>query len=172
MATLTTERLMLRPHVGADFGDLAALWRDAAVVRHIGGLPFTEEEVWARLLRYLGHWTLLGYGYFAVLEAASGRFVGDVGFADGRRALEPSFGEAPEAGWALAPWAQGRGYAAEALGAVLAWSDANLAARTVCMIDPENLRSIRLAERIGYRRYADTTYRDEPTALFERIGIP
>jgi RimJ/RimL family protein N-acetyltransferase len=168
---LVTERLVLRPHQAQDFEDLAALWGDGAVVRHIGGRPFTEEEVWARLLRYVGHWAVAGYGYFAVREAQSGRFVGDVGLSDGRRALDPLFDDAPEAGWALAPWAQGRGYAAEALAAVLAWSDATLKApRTVCLIDPQNRPSIRLAERFGYRRYAEADYKGGPVLLFERAA--
>jgi hypothetical protein len=34
------------------------------VTRHIGGKPYTEEESWARFLRYFGHWLLLGFGYW------------------------------------------------------------------------------------------------------------
>ena len=57
----------------------------------------------------------------------------------------------------------------EALEAALAWADAHLrAARTLCMISPDNLASVRLAERVGYRPYRRTTYRDEPVQLFER----
>lgn len=53
--------------------------------------------------------------------------------------------------------------------AVLDWADVRLpAARTVCMIAPENLASVRLAERVGYRPYATTTYKDGPVQLFER----
>jgi RimJ/RimL family protein N-acetyltransferase len=36
------------------------------------------------------------------------------------------------------------------------------------MIAPENLASVRLAERVGYRPYATTTYKDSPVQLFER----
>ena len=53
--------------------------------------------------------------------------------------------------------------------AALAWADARLpGARTVCMIAPQNLASIRLAERVGYRPYAQARYRDEAVQLFER----
>ena len=48
---------------------------------HIGGKPFTREESWARLLRYGGLWSLLGYGYWAVRDKESGRFAGELGFA-------------------------------------------------------------------------------------------
>ena len=57
---------------------------DAAVVRHIGGRPFPAEETWAKMLRYAGLWPLLGFGYWAIEEKASGRYTGDVGFAQSR----------------------------------------------------------------------------------------
>ncbi len=61
------------------------------------------------MLRYGGLWNLLGFGYWAVEEKASGRFVGDVGFGMFQREIVPSYGEAPEAGWVLAPWCHGQG---------------------------------------------------------------
>jgi RimJ/RimL family protein N-acetyltransferase len=167
---LHTQRLTLRPHTLADFEDSATMWGDPRVTRHIGGRPFTREEVWARLLRYVGHWAALGYGYWCVREREGGRFVGELGFAEMQRALEPAFGGAPEIGWALSPSEQGRGLAHEAVGAAIGWGDAHFGrARTVCLIDPDNARSIRLAERLGYRPYAHTTYKDHPTVLFERL---
>lgn len=168
--SIDTERLTLRVHRLEDFPDSLALWGDPMVTRYIGGRPFKEEEVWQRLLRYAGHWSLLGFGYWVVRERGSGRFVGEAGFANGRRQLEPSFGDAPESGWALAPWAHGKGYATEAVRAVLAWGEARFGPgrRTVCMISPENLPSLRVAAKCGYREYARTTYHDDPTILFER----
>jgi RimJ/RimL family protein N-acetyltransferase len=91
-----------------------------------------------------------------------------MGFADFRREITPPL-DAPEAGWVLAPWAHGRGYATEAVRAALAWGDAHLAApRTVCMIAPENAASIRVAEKCGYRELARTSFKDEDTLLFAR----
>ena len=63
---------------------------------------------------------------------------------------------------------QGKGYAAEALTAVLGWTDRTLGGRTVCMIAPENLASLKLAARVGYRPYATATYKDHTVQLFER----
>src|SRR6185437_10331372 len=107
---ITSDRLVLRPHSLADVDECAAMWADPDVTKHIGGRPFTSEETWARVLRYAGHWQLLGFGYFAVRERASGKFVGDVGLADFRRAITPEL-VLPEAGWALATSAHGKGYA-------------------------------------------------------------
>ncbi len=166
---LETARLCLRGHRAEDLADCVTLWGDPAVTRHIGGAPSSEEEVWARILRYAGLWSLLGFGYWRIEEKASGRFVGEVGFADFRRRVEPSFAGAPEVGWALLPAAQGKGFAAEAVAAALAWGDAQLGAvRTVCMIKPENLVSIRLATKFGYREFARTRYKDHPTILYQR----
>jgi RimJ/RimL family protein N-acetyltransferase len=166
---LESERLILRAHRIEDFDDCAAMWGDPGVTRHIGGRPSSREEVWTRILRYLGHWSLLGFGYWVIEDKATGRFVGEVGFADFKREMEPSLDGAPEIGWALAPWAHGRGLATEAVRAVVAWGATHFGARrTVCLISPENLASIRVAQKCGYREFARATYKGQPTLLFER----
>lgn len=169
-STIETERLILRPHRAEDFADLAAMWADPDVTRFIGGRPSTPEESWARLLRYGGLWGLLGFGYWAVHERATGRFVGEVGFADFRRGL--GFDGVPEAGWILMPWAQGRGLAGEAVRAALAWTDASGWARSVCIIDRDNAPSLRLAAACGYREADRITYKDHPVILLERLRQP
>src|SRR4051812_2186757 len=93
---LATERLLLRAHRPDDFEPCLAMWSDAAVTCYIGGKPFAADEVWGKILRYAGLWSLLGFGYWAIEERRSGRFVGEVGFADFKRDLVPSFGGAPE----------------------------------------------------------------------------
>jgi RimJ/RimL family protein N-acetyltransferase len=166
---LHSERLVLRGHTLADFDESAAMWADPLVTRHISGRPSTGEEAWARLLRYAGVWAMLGYGYWVVRERESGRFVGEVGFVDYRRDVTPPLGDAPEAGWVLASWAHGHGFATEAVRAALAWADAHLAApRTVCLIAPENAASLHVAEKCGYRELARGTYKGEETLICER----
>jgi RimJ/RimL family protein N-acetyltransferase len=168
---IVTERLILRGHRLADAPAAAAMWADPLVVRYIGGTPSTAQGAWIKLLTYVGHWSLLGFGYWALEEKATGTFVGELGFADFKRELEPSISDAPELGWALAPHAHGRGYATEAVRAAVAWGDAHWgSARTVCMIDPENVASIRVAEKCGYRELARTTYKGAATSLFARGG--
>ena len=168
-AALSSERLVLAPPTLADFEDSAGLWGDAEVVRYISGKPSTRPESWARFLRHAGGWALLGFGYWMVREAQTGRFVGEVGFGDFRRDLSPSFGDTPEAGWVLAPWAHGKGYATEAVAAAHAWGDARFAGgRTVCMIDPENFASLRVADKSGYVEYARTEFQGSTVVLLER----
>ena len=167
---LETERLLLRPHVAADLAACAAMWADPQVVKHIGGRPFTEEEVWGRVLRYAGHWAALGFGYWAIFEKATGRYIGEAGFADFKRDLTPSLNRAPEIGWALIPSAHGKGFATEAVRACVGWADGHFPAgqHTACIIVPANTASLRVAAKCGYAEVLRTTYKNEPTILLER----
>jgi RimJ/RimL family protein N-acetyltransferase len=166
---LETERLKLRGHRLDDFPACAAMWADPIVTRYVGGKPFAEEESWSRLLRYVGHWALLGFGYWVIEERATGNFVGEVGFADYKRDIEPSLKDAPEIGWVVASQFHGKGYATEAARAAIAWGVGNIApSRTACLIHPENLSSIRVAEKCGYREFQLTTYKGQPTLVFVR----
>src|SRR6476659_5070994 len=112
---IETARLRLRGHRSSDFEACAALWADPIVTHYISGRPFTREEVWARILRYAGHWAWMGYGFWAIDERATGRFIGEAGFADFRREMAPSLEGIPEAGWVLSPALHGKGYATEAV---------------------------------------------------------
>jgi RimJ/RimL family protein N-acetyltransferase len=166
---LESPRLILRGHRADDLCDSLTLWSDAEVVRHIFGTPQGREEVWARVLRYIGHWAVAGYGFWHVRERATDRFVGEVGIAEFQRDLPVSFDGAPEAGWALVPSAQGKGYATEAMNAVLAWSDA-AHRRTVCIISPVNVGSVRVAAKLGFREIARTEHKTSEVIVFERLA--
>jgi len=168
---IRTQRLRLRRHKLEDFPSSLSLWTDPVVTRWIGGRALTEEEVWARLLRYVGHWQLFGYGFW-LLEDEDG-FAGEVGFMDHRRELKPSLVGLPELGWVLAPRVHGRGYATEAAQAAVAWADVSLDAdRTACIIHPENAQSHRVAAKCGYVEVARTTYKGSPTIVYMRARTP
>jgi len=166
---LETTRLKLRGHRLNDFAHCAAMWADPAVTRYIGGQPLSEEESWTKFLRYAGHWALLGFGYWAIEEKATGNFVGELGFADYKRDLQPSLNGAPEIGWVLASVAHGKGFATEAVRAAVAWGDAHFQGeRTACIIAPENLASIRVAAKCGYQKPQPATYKGKLVLLFVR----
>ena len=168
MSSLTTARLTLTPTSPDDYDDLVALWRDEAFTRFIAPGGRSPEEVWMRLLRDVGQWSLRGYGNWTVRHTETGDYAGSVGVLDFKRVLEPPF-DAPEMGWGIAPRFHGQGVALEALEAALGWCDTALKApRTVCMIDPGNTPSLKLAARTGFREYGRTTYKTTPIILFER----
>src|SRR5258708_32174244 len=85
---LETERLRLRGHRLGDFAQCAAMWADPIVTRYIGGKPLTEEESWARLLRYVGHWLVLGFGYWLAGEKGTRGFCGEICFGELKRSIQ------------------------------------------------------------------------------------
>ena len=168
---IETERLRLRGHGVDDFAACVAMWSEPDVVRYTIAEPSPPQRTWSRILSYRGHWALLGFGYWAVEEKVSGRFIGELGFADFKRPLKLSLDGMPELGWALAPWAQGRGYATEALRAAIAWADVQFQApRTVCIIHRENHRSFRVAEKLGYDIVLQLPSDTEPDAILARAA--
>jgi RimJ/RimL family protein N-acetyltransferase len=166
---IETERLRLRPHQADDLADCVAMWSDPAVVRYTIGDPSPPQRTWIRILAYRGHWALLSYGYWAVEEKTSGRYVGELGFADFKRDIVPSIEGMPELGWALLPQFHGKGYATEALRAAVAWGDHHFVqSRTVCIIHRDNHRSFRLAEKLGYKAIFSATGGGESNTILAR----
>jgi RimJ/RimL family protein N-acetyltransferase len=168
---IETERLRLRAYGVNDLPASLAMWSDPEVTRYITGKPLGEDEVWSKILRIIGHWSLKGFGFWLIEEKESRRFLGEAGFVDAWRVMTPSFGDRPEIGWSLVRAAQGKGYAREAVEAVIAWGDRVFERReTVCLISPDNERSLRLAHKVGYREFARTLLRDDPVVLLRRIA--
>ena len=166
---IETPRLILRGHEARDFEAHCALWADPVVTRFIGGRPFTREEAWVRFLRHAGMWVRMGFGFWAVIDRETDMLVGEAGFHDLKRTLEPSLEGTLEAGWGFMPHMFGRGIASEVVSAMLTWAEINHAGRRItCMIDPRNAASLRVAEKHGFREFARAQYHGAPTILFER----
>ncbi len=170
---LTTERLVLREHRPSDFDSIAELLGDIEVVRYITGKPIAREDAWMRFLRNIGHWQLLGFGMWIVVDRTSGLFLGVIGLGEFRRDGLPQLGSDPEVGWLLTPAAQGRGLATEAVTAAVAWAAEHFgsARRLVCIIDPRNDSSLSVAKKCGFERFGTAVYHGETLALFERRSV-
>jgi len=166
---LESDRLILRPHRLDDFEASAAMRQDEAVVRYISGTPMSREDSWTRLLRYAGHWALLGFGYWVIEAKADGRFVGEAGFADYQRDIDPPLAGRPEAGWTLRSAEFGQGFATEAVLAIHAWADTRPGfGATVAIFHPDNAASIRVAEKAGYVHEGWARYKGELTLVMGR----
>jgi RimJ/RimL family protein N-acetyltransferase len=145
MTTLQTERLNLRTFREADLEDYARICADPEVVRHVGP-PFSRAEAWLHIATMLGHWQLRGYGMWAVEDRAGGALIGRIGF------YEPEGWPGLELGWMLARDQWGRGLATEGARAALAFAFATLRKpQVISLIRPENIASIRVAEKLGER---------------------
>lgn len=157
--TLETPRLILRGWRSDDFEPYAAMLADDETARFITvqGRGLTRPEAWNETAWLVGHWQLLGCGMFVVEERSTGAFLGRVGPL--RAPGWPDF----EIAWSLAPGARGRGYATEAARAAIDWSFAVFPLdRIVSVIDPRNIASQKVAERLGQRRTDEvfTPFRD------------
>lgn len=139
---LETGRLVLRAPRAADFDAYAeTLTSDRA--RYIDG-PFSRNEAWRDFSTDAGSWVLRGFGSWAIEVKETGEFAGIV------LLHRPDHYPERELGWVLQAGAEGRGYATEAAVAASAHAFGALGWPTlVSYIEPENDRSIALAERIG-----------------------
>ncbi len=170
-----TKRLLLRPHLLSDFDGYAALWAGAprgsskpTRQSPLGNLG--EEEAWARLLRFIGHWEAFGYGPFLAIERSTGSIVAEAGLAQFRRGIGQSFDHAPEAMWKVDDRRQGSGLASETMMNVMHWFDAQRQEdRTVCMIHDTNTASRRVADRLGFQQFGHGVRHGSSVLLFERI---
>jgi RimJ/RimL family protein N-acetyltransferase len=166
---IETARLRLRGHRDEDLTECVAMWSDPQVTKFISGRASTEQQTWTRLLSYLGHWALMGFGYWVVEEKSSDDFVGEVGFANFKRAAPSSIKDEPELGFALASRFHGKGYATEAVSAALGWADAYVPhPRTICLVDPRNLASLSVATKCGYDVVERSVYNEQPVLVLSR----
>ncbi len=166
---IETKRLVLRAFAPEDLDAHAATLGDEGVMRHIGGKPVGREDSWRRLLMGVGMWSLIGMGPWAVELRSDGRMIGHCGFFQFNREMSPSILGEPEMGWIFDRSVHGQGIAFEACSAALDWAEREFSAESYpAIIDLENTASMKLAERLGFVRQADGTYRDAPIAIFRR----
>jgi len=167
---IETERLILSIPTIDDFESFHAMLAESDVYRFLGNAPCPRPESWTKMLRSIGHWKAFDYGIFSVREKATGLYIGETGIGHFQRDLGAGFDPYPEAAWVFAAAGQGKGYATEAADAAHRWFvGLKGEQRTVCIIDPENAPSIRLAEKRGYRAFATHAYRGQTVTAFERF---
>ncbi len=165
---IRTERLILRPLSLEDWEAYATAWADPQMTAFIGGQPRDRTTSWAKFTSAAGMWSLIGYGYWSFIDRESGIWIGTGGLARHERGLAELDGF-PEAGWAFTPDAWGRGFATEAMAAVLLWSEADVEAAEVrCIIDPGNAASIRVAEKLGFTRLREIAFPPGKTVVYAR----
>src|SRR6476660_8889036 len=118
---------------------------DLDVVRHLGdGRPLTRAATWRTMALFAGHWDLRGYGQWALVEKTTARMIGRAGL------WNPEGWPGLEVGWLLARDRWGHGFATEAARVALDYAfDVVGADHVISVIAPANVRSIRVAERIG-----------------------
>ncbi|PYG31163.1 GNAT family N-acetyltransferase [Pelagimonas varians] len=140
--TLESRRLVLRGPDPEDYPDFKATFSSYRS-RYMGG-PLNAYETWMLYAAEIGHWEIRGYGMWMIHLKDTDETVGMAG------GWFPAKWPEREIAWIIWPDQSGHGYALEAADCVrrhfyhdLGWTTA------VSYIDPKNLDSIRLAERLG-----------------------
>lgn len=140
--TLKTERLIMRAPELPDF-DSYAEFLTTERSRMVGG-PLSRIDAWLRFAALAGHWHLYGYGRWMLDVKGGDKNVGLVGL------INPEGWPEPEIGWTLFGNGEGKGYAFEAAKAARDFAYNTLGwKRVVSLIDPKNIRSLALGERLG-----------------------
>jgi RimJ/RimL family protein N-acetyltransferase len=168
MTPLETERLILRTWKPEDFDAFADIHADPEVTRFITpeGKPLSRFEAWRAFTSLIGHWFVRGFGMFAVVERSSGELVGRIG------PWQPEGWPGFEVGWSLGRKYWGRGYATEAVRTCITYSFEQLGrSNVISLIDPDNVRSIAVAERVGERLQGDATLPHVPDKVILKYGV-
>jgi RimJ/RimL family protein N-acetyltransferase len=118
---IETQRLILRPYELADYAPYCGMVCGVTPDSFPSAQPISREDAWHRVMRYAGHWALLGFGLFAVIEKASGNYVGETGLADFHRGMGSDFDGSDEAAWYFVADRHRQGYAYEAAQAAHEW---------------------------------------------------
>jgi len=148
---LETARLLLRvPEVTDAEALMGIIWDPEVVERKQvtlfeppGGLELATKNC-QEMIR---QWDLRGYGRWSVVEKATGQVIGCVGFYHPERAWP-----GVDLGWVIHRSRWGLGIATEAAAAALGWAWAHTAiTRVISLIAPGDLRSSRIATKIGER---------------------
>ena len=140
-----TERLVLRAWRESDVEPFVRFYSDPEVMRHIGdGKTSDRMGTWNAVARAIGHWVLRGYGQWVVERKDTGETIGRAGL------YNPQDWPGLEAGWTLGREHWGNGFATEAGTATLRFAfDTVGAGKVISLIRPDNLASIRVAEKLG-----------------------
>ena len=149
---LESERLLLRRFDVLDGEPLMGVFGDPEVMRFGDGV---QTRAWVNrwIEACLAYYSTRGFGPCAVVEKQGLRLIGYCGlffFPDVNGRAET------EIGYRLNRAAWGQGYATEAAGAVRDYAFSTLGmGRLISIIDPANLASIRVAEKIGMHHEGD-----------------
>jgi len=156
---LHTDRLRLRTPTPRDAEALYDLFADPEVMHGLNKEPVSApEEARAMIEGGIAGWRTDALGPFVIETAAdTPQVVGQAGLMifDIRGWTPSTWADAgihaqPELGWALIRAHWGQGYATEAAAAIREWAyECRPVERLVSLISPDNVRSRRVAERLG-----------------------
>ncbi len=161
---IETERLLLRHLTEDDWPEYLAIHSDPEVMHYVGGQT-DEAFLRDRFERMISDYPE-GFGHFATVERASGRLLGGVGILN-----HPSWTATPynfEVGWVIGKDFWGQGFATEAGRACIQYAFNTFdIERLICIVDPRNIASRRVAEKLGLDLTGETIWREMDVVWYE-----
>jgi ribosomal-protein-alanine N-acetyltransferase len=160
-----TSRLVVREFTMNDLEPLTAMHLDPEVCHFIG--LRTPEQTRNGLIEWIAAYRSQGFAKWAVVSRETGQLIGRCGVTpeEYERISEP------ELGWTFARAHWGFGYATEAAAAVMKhWLEVLKFPRIISLIDPQNVASQRVAERIGMIFERQVQWKAKPANLFVRLS--
>ena len=165
---IKTKRLVAFPLSALDSQELRLMDCDSQVMATLGGVR-SEEETQRWLGENLDHWDRNGFGIWVFRDAADGQVTGRAGL----RRVEIEDEAEIELGYALASKFWGNGLATEMGDAIL---DRGLPSipmdRVIALIEASNVRSQRVAARLGFRFERNVIWKGLPTMLHRLTARP
>lgn len=163
-AELETERLRLRHWRETDVDPLFAFYRDPQS-QAIYGSDISRSDVWRRVALIIGHFQIRGFGLYALEDKKSHEFAGYAGL------WFPHGWDDVEVGYGIAPQFRGLGLATEAARRVRDHGFGELGLpRLVSYINPINVTSIRVAEKLGAVPDGEFIMHGKPHVIYRHIS--
>ena len=165
-----TERLILRTIEDGDAALQHRLLNTPAVMARLGGVK-ELHEIEAKHAKARASYAQDGFSFLMMVEKATGELVGHCGIKRVDNPLAHNQGD-HEIGWLVRENRWRRGYAEEAVRAVLDWAFGRVGAPHVVALTSElNVASWTLMEKLGMRRRADLDFDDPAYPLEDRTTI-
>lgn len=162
---IQTKRLTLGP-ITTEFVEAFAAFCQTDRSKFLGGPTDDPDAAWESCTLHAGHWVLRGYGGLQ-MALKDGTLVGRIAI------WHPRWIPEPELSWVTFEDFEGQGYAYEAATALRDWmAEEKGIGPLMSLIDPENARSIKLAERLGATREGTHTYEHGKTVDRYRHQMP
>jgi len=160
---IETDRLLLREPILEDWPSFAELMTSNRA-SYMGG-PFSLGSAWGVFCHGIALWQLFDVGNLSIELRKTKQCLGQIEINQGPRFPEP------ELGWQLNAEAEVKGYAFEAAIAMRDWAFQERKLKTlVSYIDPDNSRSIHLAERLGAKIDEHARKQDPDDLVYRHVS--
>ena len=163
MLITTTPRLTIRQFQASDLDDLAPILANPEVMHFSATGVKTRAQIKAFLDKILHQYQQEGFGLYALLKKSTQQMLGYCGLLvwliDGKREIEIGYR------LTCTHWGQGLGTEAALAIRDYAWQQLGLD-RLICIIEPDNYPSIRVAQKIGMTYERATVIMDIPVGIY------